>query len=1244
MTDLANLEIQIRASGIEAVRRALGDLAAAADRAEKSVDSMVDEVEGIERGSRGAGRAVDRLGGELDAAGKSAKKAGQEGGRAADKIDELDTSSRRAADGTRQLDESAGQLGRTAGGLSGSLGGLSTILGTLGGAVSFGALVGTLTEFEDGLVGVSKTTGIGGDALAELEAGIESLATRSSASIADLFGIAQAAGQLGIQGGDSILKFTDAVAKLTDAAPSLRGSSEETALALARILAVTGESTDSVTALASTVALLGDSFATVESSVLTTGLEVAKAGAAFGVSAQEALGLATAFDVIGTEAELSRSSVVQVFSAITKAVAEGGDQLTGFSASAGQTSEAFARLFQESPVAALEQFLAGLGQLDAAGAETTLILDGLGLSSVRLQPTLLTLANNSDILRDSLAAAAAEFENPTKLAREFEAGSDRLGAALGRLGNTAKIAVDNFADDGTGFAGVLRVVVEQATDAVRVLGGLDDEVQGSRAAAGAAAGVFAGLGTAVGVYAAAAGTARVATLALNTTLLSTPVGAVAVAVGGLVGALVTLDATITEVNGKQVSLIDDLKVLGQAFLDAGNDAATLPGEVSSAMGGVAQVVGAAVDGLIGLLLAPFEILQQNLDDLSGLLDISVKVREGDLAGAFDSIKRLGDSLDALTGEDGEFDIGKAISRAVRAGADYGIGRGLATDIQAELDQTVFDISVAADRVRLAGAAGGQATPGGDDGGAAPLPDITPAGVAGLEELAARLAQLGQSSEPARGGLSALSQSVLGVGLAAAGAAPELARLAQEQEELARSQDQARGAAAALLGALQGEVADFGLSGALLRDRDALAEFEAALSATGYSAEEAARKLAEFQGLLGQRASLEGFAASQEVLAGLALDLEDLDFALEQVLRTGPEARKAAALREVGAALKEAGVSGDGAAAVLLEFESKLDRLTDLERIKSVAGGFADALGQGLKDVILDIENADEALRNLAGRLGEVALDRLVIEPFVEFAADGISDLGQSFVGSGGAEAAGDALAEVAGEGAGAAQLAAAATGLQASGLTLQSAGSSGLAAAGALQGAAAALSGAATALAGSGGSAAVSGAAGVAAGAASGSAQGNAFGGGGVMAFASGGAFGGLRGRFGDVIRSEVAFPMGIAGEAGPEAIMPGRMAGGRFLVGAVQDGRRMDLPLGRDGSGDLVVDMGSRRFAEGGAFGPSSLNLPLVGGAAGSSSREAGSTINFNYNITTPDADSFRRSRGQLEADARRRINDRRP
>jgi hypothetical protein len=1222
MTDLANLEIQIRASGIEAVRRALGDLAAAADRAEKSVDSMVDEVEGIERGSRGAGRAVDRLGGELDATGKSARKAGQEGGRAADKIDELDTSSRRAADGTRQLDESAGQLGRTAGGLSGSLGGLSTILGTLGGAVSFGALVGTLTEFEDGLVGVSKTTGIGGDALAELEAGIESLATRSSASIADLFGIAQAAGQLGIQGGDSILKFTDAVAKLTDAAPSLRGSSEETALSLARILAVTGESTDSVTALASTVALLGDSFATVESSVLTTGLEVAKAGAAFGVSAQEALGLATAFDVIGTEAELSRSSVVQVFSAITKAVAEGGDKLTGFSASAGQTSEAFARLFQESPVAALEQFLAGLGQLDAAGAETTLILDGLGLSSVRLQPTLLTLANNSEILRDALAAAAAEFENPTKLAREFEAGSDRLGAALGRLGNTAKIAVDNFADDGTGFAGVLRVVVEQATDAVRVLGGLDEEVQGSRAAAGVAAGVFAGLGTAVGVYAAVAGTARVATLALNTTLLSTPVGAVAVAVGGLVGALVTLDATITQVNGKQVSLIDDLKVLGQAFLDAGNDAETLPGSVGSAMGGVARVVGAAVDGLIGLLLAPFEILQQNLDDLSELLDISVKVREGDLAGAFDSIKRL---RDAFAGEDGDFDIGKAISRAVRSGADYGIGRSIAADIQAELEQTVFGISVAADRVRLARGAGGQATPGGDDGGAAPLPDIAPAGVAGLEELAARLAQLGQSSEPARGGLSALSNSVLGVGLAAAGAAPDLARLAQEQEELARSQDQARGAAEALLGALQGEVADFGLSGALLRDRDALAEFKAALSATGYSAEEAARQLAEFQGLLGQRASLEGFAASQEVLAGLALDLEDLDFALEQVLRTGPEARKAAALREIGAALKDAGVSGDQAAAVLGEFESKLDRLTDLERITSVARGFADALGQGLKDVVLDIENADEALRNLAGRLGEVALDRLVIEPFVQGVGDSLANAGADLTGE-----AVDAQAGVA--------LQAAGAGLQGAGATLQAAGATQQAAGANLQTAALSLQAAAGQL--SGGAGAAAGAA-AGAGGAAGNAQGNAFGGGGVMAFASGGAFGGLRGRFGDVIRSQVAFPMGIAGEAGPEAIMPGRMAGGRFLVGAVQEGRRVDLPLGRDGSGDLVVDMGSRRFAEGGAFGPSSLNLPLVGGGVGSSSRESGSTINFNYNITTPDANSFRRSQSQIEADARKRVGD---
>jgi hypothetical protein len=365
-------------------------------------------------------------------------------------------------------------------------------------------------------------------------------------------------------------------------------------------------------------------------------------------------------------------------------------------------------------------------------------------------------------------------------------------------------------------------------------------------------------------------------------------------------------------------------------------------------------------------------------------------------------------------------------------------------------------------------------------------------------------------------------------------------------------------------------------------------------------------------------------ASLDLIEGLKGDAAELDFALEQVLRSGPEARKAAVLRDVAATLRDAGVAGEAAGQVLDDFSAKLDRLTELERLNGLARGFADALGDGLKSAVLDIENADEALRNLAARLGEVALDRLVIDPFVQGTGDALAGLAGGSVG----EAAADAGLQSA-----SALLQTAGTGLQAAGSTHQAAASGLQAAAAGLQSAASALQGSAASDLGEG----------IVEGAAAGataSARGNAFVGGGVMRFANGGAFGqGLRGRFGDVIRSQVAFPMGIAGEAGPEAIMPGRLAGGRFLVGAVQNGQRMDLPLARDAGGELVVDMG-RRFAAGAAFGPGLMSLPAPAVAA-SSSGEAGNSYQFTYNIQTPDADSFRRSRSQIEADARQRYGE---
>lgn len=124
-----------------------------------------------------------------------------------------------------------------------------------------------------------------------------------------------------------------------------------------------------------------------------------------------------------------------------------------------------------------------------------------------------------------------------------------------------------------------------------------------------------------------------------------------------------------------------------------------------------------------------------------------------------------------------------------------------------------------------------------------------------------------------------------------------------------------------------------------------------------------------------------------------------------------------------------------------------------------------------------------------------------------------------------------------------------------------------------------------------------------------GSAKGNAFNNGGLQAFAKGGIIGG-----------PTVFPLGIAGEAGPEAI----------------------LPLKRDSSGNLGVAQVDSRPQRRATLTRPFVNASVSTGASSAPSRQEsdrGGTriINQQLNITSLDANAFRQSSSQIQADAMR-------
>ena len=114
---------------------------------------------------------------------------------------------------------------------------LGAAFGALGiGAVLQGSL-NSFANFERGLIGVGKTTDISGKALADLGESIRELSRDLPVTSAELLSIAQGAGQVGVEGAENILRFTETVGKL-GLASDLAG--EQAAVALTRILTTTG--------------------------------------------------------------------------------------------------------------------------------------------------------------------------------------------------------------------------------------------------------------------------------------------------------------------------------------------------------------------------------------------------------------------------------------------------------------------------------------------------------------------------------------------------------------------------------------------------------------------------------------------------------------------------------------------------------------------------------------------------------------------------------------------------------------------------------------------------------------------------------------------------------------------------------------------------------------------------------------------------------------------------------------------
>jgi len=285
-----------------------------------------------------------------------------------------------------------------------------------------------ITDFETGLVGVGKTTGIVGPQLKEL--GFDVLALSKSMrgiTATKLLEFAQVAGQMGISSSTDILKFSETMAKLEKSTDIV---GEEGATSISRLLTIVGEGVGDIDKFGSALVALGNTSAATESEILSVASEVARATTNYRLSSHEILGISTALKSLDVAPEAAGSAVLKVFTTLEMATLKGGKNLRELGKIMDMTPKQIKDAFGKSPQKVFTKFIEGLGDIEKEGGSATLALSKLGLSGTRVAKGIIPLAINSEILAEKIALSSKAYAENTALQEEFDVATQTVNTGL----------------------------------------------------------------------------------------------------------------------------------------------------------------------------------------------------------------------------------------------------------------------------------------------------------------------------------------------------------------------------------------------------------------------------------------------------------------------------------------------------------------------------------------------------------------------------------------------------------------------------------------------------------------------------------------------------------------------------------------------------------------------------------------------------------------------------------------------
>ena len=290
------------------------------------------------------------------------------------------------------------------------------LIGAAGVVASVYASTKAFMSFEDALASVRKTTGMTKDEILSLGNALTGLSTTKLPMVrSELATVAAVAGQLGIQGKENILTFTESVAMMSVAFDM---SAEDAATAMAKLGKIYDIPIEQTENLASAINVLGNTTAAKEREIIAFSMALGPVAEQLGFTETQTISLGATLVSMGMDASHAGTRLNRAFSMI-------GQNINELAEFMGVSAEQFTRSFDEMP---METFIDILKKLDAVGsglAANTVASELFGEVGAK---TIRTLLSSIDDLYTNLENSEKGFKENTAVADEFADKTDTLTA------------------------------------------------------------------------------------------------------------------------------------------------------------------------------------------------------------------------------------------------------------------------------------------------------------------------------------------------------------------------------------------------------------------------------------------------------------------------------------------------------------------------------------------------------------------------------------------------------------------------------------------------------------------------------------------------------------------------------------------------------------------------------------------------------------------------------------------------